>query len=434
MTRFTLSLLAVLAVATPALAQVTALPGGESGRIDDPAEESQLRTVARGVLFVPRTVIGVVFAPIELGMWALDRYQLADRAKRLFFNDAGTIGLFPTARLESGFGLNVGARFVHRDLFGASERLSVDGGTGGRFRQLGTLALRSGDRFGKHLSLELEGTYERRPKDVFYGIGNGDGDEARFRQRVARVTTVADVRVIDELHLRAAGALADFEYGQSDVGTPIMEVFQHERIVGFDGSRRIYGELELRWDTRRRASIWDPAAIPAAGTLAAVFAGHSSALDGRPSFWRYGADFQHFLRVAEGPRVFAVRAHLEAVTGKLEQVPFGELPRLGGKSQLRGYPADRFRDRIATVGSFEYRWDLMRNLSASAFVDAGRVHRSLSDLSVDELRVGYGIGIEAVTEESFLARVSLASSIDGGVFVDFSLDPVFELDRRVQRQ
>ena len=118
------------------------------------------------------------------------------------------------------------------------------------------------------------------------------------------------------------------------------------------------------------------------------------------------------------------------MSGDLAEVPFNELPRLGGAQRLRGYPLDRFRDRIAVVGSAEYQWDLSRALSASLFADAGRVYRAASELSLDHLRVGYGVAIEAHSDERFVARLSLASSIDGGVFVDVSLDPVFDIAER----
>jgi len=101
---------------------------------------------------------------------------------------------------------------------------------------------------------------------------------------------------------------------------------------------------------------------------------------------------------------------------------------------LRGYASDRFRDRIAMVGSVDYSWDLAPTISASLFVDAGRVQRSLEDLETSDLRVGYGMQVDLHTSRSFLARAQIASSVDGGVFFNFGLDPVFELDGRVERR
>jgi hypothetical protein len=427
------------------------LPGSESGRVDPiDAGDSTLRRIGRGLLFLPRVTLGIVLAPVRAGVWANEEYHLYDRAYDVFFNDDGTMGLYPTVRLESGFGLNVGARFVHRDLFGAREHLGVFAGTGGRFRQITSASLRTGDRLGKRFALEVEGEYEQRPKDAFYGIGNGDPGvaqprpvdpridvtaiEARHRQRLARVAGVASVRVASALQLRAAGALTDLEFERSDSGVPIDEMYLPAGLVGFGGVRHAYTELELRWDSRRPASVWDSEASRGTGWFASVYAGRVTRLDAGPDFWRTGADVQRFWRLDQGPRVLVTRLYGEAVTGTRDEVPFTELPMLGGNTLLRGYPIDRFRDRIAGLASAEYQWDLTRNISGVVFLDAGRVFAAPGELTIEDLRVGYGVGIEARTRRSFLMRASLATSVDGGVFANLAFDPVFDLDKRVERR
>jgi hypothetical protein len=432
------------------------VPGAESGRTDggDAEGDSVLRRGARGVLFVPRLAITVALSPIRLGAWAYDRYHLVDLYYRVFFNDAMTIGLVPTAAFESGFGLSAGARFVDRDVFGAHEHLSVQASTGGRYRQIYGAALRSGDRLGSRLGLELDGEYELRPQDPFYGIGDHDSSavpampvdpqvdptavETRYRERIARVAGVADVRIVDQLHLRSSSELTDRTFGPSDHGRSIERVYDRGMLVGFGGIRIAYTELELRYDSRGRKSPYEPRPFYAVGSLAAVFGGISHRLDGAPDYWRYGIDLQHFLRVAEGPRVVSLRLRGEAVSGSLAEVPFSELPRLGGADDLRGYPTDRFRDRVAAVGSVEYAWDLSEWVSASLFVDAGRVYRTIGDLAGDQagdrMRVGYGVALQGHTDRSFGLQGSVSSSIDGGLFLNLSFNPVFALDERVRRR
>jgi hypothetical protein len=422
----------------PTAAEVAAapLPGAESGRADpiDPGD-SIGRRIGRGFLLVPRSVFNVVFSPFRGAIWALERYQLKERSKEIFFNDEGTVGLYPTARIESGFGFNLGVRFVDRDLAGRGEKLSLNAGTGGRYRQVYMASLGTGERLGKRVFLQLDGEYEQRPKDRFYGVGNGDDAPlARYRQRIARVAGVLDVRTVGPLRARVSAAVKDVDFDRSDTGEPIDELYPPEQLIGFEGVQHVYGELDVRWDTRRPASPWQPEILHAAGSLLAAFAGRVRALDGGADFWRVGADLQHFIAVGEGPRVLSGRFHIEAVDEASDEVPFSELPRLGGKTYLRGYPADRFRDRVATVASVEYQWDLTRILSASLFVDAGRVSRDLPSLDPDQLRVGYGVALEGHTERSFLIRAMLASSIDGGIFLDVAFDPVFDLEARTVRR
>lgn len=397
-------------------------PGNESGRADTPDESDGAGTWAlRGVLFVPRVAVTVVAAPIEGSAWAIERYQLLERAQRLFFNDAGTFGIFPTFQLESGFGLNIGARMVHRDLFGAHEHFDLRTSGGGRYKGRVATELTSGDRFGR-TQLELGGEYEKRPDDPFYGIGNDDmAVETNYRHRLIRGRGAVDVRVVSDLHVRGAGAVTDHAFSTDDG----MEV---------SDSRNAYGELEVRWDSRGRANDYEPISIISTGSLLALWGGRVTALDDGADFYRYGLDAQQFFRIGPGPRVIAIRSHAEAVTGTLDEVPFNELPRLGGKDVLRGYATDRFRDRVAMVGSVDYQWDLTASMSASLFVDVGRVQSALDDLEANDMRVGYGMQIDLHTARSFLARASIASSIDGGVVFNFGLDPVFEVDGRVERR
>jgi hypothetical protein len=427
-------------------------PGDESGRLDevDPGDSAS-RRVGRVLLFVPKVLFNVAMTPVRGGLYLFERYQLDLRFKQIFFNDAYTIGLYPTASFETGFGLNAGARFVDRDLFGDREHLSILAGYGGIFREVARAQLRSGDRLGSHVQLELVGEYERRPQDAFYGIGNGDKQtvappmlvdpltdatavSTRFRQRLLRAAAIADVRPTGSFHAIASGALVDHQYGPGETGTSIDMVYDPRDLVGWGGSQYLYSELELRWDARKAADLWEPRPVLASGSLASVFAGRAFRQDGGVDYWRYGVDLQQFIHLGAGPRVLIGRLHGEGVSAARDQIPFADLPELGGASVLRGYPLDRFRDRVAAAGSIEYRWDLSRLFDAGLFVDAGRVYPSLADLSLDHLRMGYGVALEMHSERGFLLEGSVASSLEGGLYLNLSLSPVFDLDPRVRRR
>lgn len=410
------------------------VPGAESGRVDPVHGDSRARRVARGLLAFPSGVYQLVMAPIRGGVWAWDRYEIRRRTRDIFFNDDGTIGLYPTARLESGFGVNVGARFMHRDVLGAGERLTAYAGTGGRYRQIGHVELRSGDRLGDLVELEIDVEYERRPKDVHYGIGNDGGVEGRFRQRIARAASVLEIALVDSVAARGSLEVKDVELARSLEGPPIDDVLTPDELVGWGGIRLGYAELALAWDTRRAASPWLPAAIHSTGWLVAGFAGPAAALRDGATFWRLGVDGQRFVGLGEGPRVVIGRVHVEGVVGDGGDVPFTELPRLGGKSNLRGYPDGRYRDRVAALASVEYEWALSRAVTASLFVDAGQVFRSRPDLDPGAVHVGYGAAVQGYTRRSFLVRLMVASSIDGGLQLDIAFDPVFDLDPRVNRR
>jgi hypothetical protein len=412
------------------------LPGDESGRIDTRAEDSFLRDVGQAVLIPPRIVLEVALAPVRAGFYVYERYQLSERFKLLFFDDSNTYGMYPTVIVDASYGLTLGARAVHRNLFGAHERLSFLGAGGGEFRELGKLTLRSGDRFGPRTHLDVGADYEQRPRDAFYGIGNAvDPIKARHRQRIMRARTTLDVQAVSHLHVRPAGVLTDIEYDRASGDVPIDELYMPSTLTGFTtGIRNVYGEVELRWDSRRLAS-YDSHALYERGWLLGGFAGRVHQLgDMGDDYWRYGGELQAFLPLGRGPRVLMTRLRAEAVTGAIDDVAFTQLPQVGGKAIMRGYARERFRDRLAIVSTGEYSWDLSRWLAASVFVDVGRVYGGWRELHYEDLRLGYGVSLQMHMSRRFLSGISIASSVDGGVFVDFSFDPVFDIDPRVEQQ
>lgn len=406
-------------------------PGDESGRTDGGERDSTARKLARGVLALPRAAFDLVFTPVDKGVWAFERYHVAERTRRLFFNDAETFCVYPIGSFESDFGVSGGGKLVAG--LGLREQLRLQGTFGGRYRHRVAGSVRA-YRLDDRLALELRGELDTRPEERFQGIGNlDDAIEARFRQELARGAASADVRVAGDLHVRLDGTVTDLEAAPAATGTDITTVYPMSTLVGFDGYRHLYGEVELAWDSRRRARRWESRSLYATGWLASAFAGRVAMEHGR-DFWRYGGDVQHFVRLGTGPRVLALRLHGEAVTGAYQDVPFVELPALGGATLLRGHATERFRDRVAAFGSIEYEWDLARTLFASLFVDAGRVYGAVADVELADLRYGYGAALELHGGKAFWLRGSVASSTDGGVFVNLSFDPVFDVDPRTVRR
>jgi len=435
---------------SPSVAEVAGPPpGDESGRADpiDPGD-SALRMVARGALVVPKLALELTLSPVRGLVWADDRYDLSTLYYRTFFNVDRTIGLFPTATYESGFGFSAGARFEDRDVFGAHDSLAVQATTGavsGETYREGLLAsVNTGDRLSRRVRLELDANFDRRPSDPFYGIGNGDlvmqpaspidprvnatAVDTSHRYQEEQIALSAEVQPVGDLHVLAKGELTQLRFEPGTEGPPIDQVYDPAGLVGFQtGVRHAYGELEVRWDSRRRASVWEPRDVHAAGSLAAAFIGRVDGLDGAADFWRYGVELQHDWEIAKGPRVLALRFHGEGVTGSLDQVPFAELPALGGSPFLRGYPFLRFRDRVAAVGSVQYEWALSHIVDAYLFSDAGRVFSSLDSVTPAGMRVGYGIGLDLHGDDgAFEAEASLASSIDGGVYLTLSFNPALD--------
>ena len=415
----------------------------------------KLRFVPRALLFVPRIALEIAGAPVRASLYAYDRYEVKARARDIFWNDTGTVGLYPVFDIQTDYGLTAGARFIHRDLFGEMERLSMRASFGGIYNQQYTASVHSGDRLGP-LRLELKGEYEIDPRERFMGIGNGDevaeldmpvdpyaepvAIDSRFRQRVARGFGRARLRIVGPLSVRATSGVLRKRFEQpsrGDIppGTDIAEHYQVEELAAWEqGTSYTYNELELRYDSRRNGDPWEPASVPSTGWLVAGFAGVARGFAGAPTrYTLYGGDLQRFIRLGANPRVLTLRLMAQEVRGDTDEIPFVDLPRLGGPTLLRGYERDRFRDRAMALGSAEYLWDVGRLWAAYVFTDAGRVYPRLQDAALEDLRVGFGGGLQFHSAKSFIARLNLASSIDGGIFFNFSLDPVYDPTARVER-
>jgi hypothetical protein len=442
--------------AEPTLTETTAqdvqgapLPGNESGRIDPPAKDSTARVVARYALFVPKVAWELVNAPIRTAIWADEYYALTPLYYSLFYNHDQTLSVTPTATYATGWGLTAGARFLATDLMGEREHLLISASIGQTYRSEVIGEIDSGNRFGR-VRLELGADFNRRPNVPFWGIGNNDRVTAQpmdvdafndnvafqteYRDQTSRVYGVVHTELTDTLYVDAAISAANLLTNPSvnTGGQPsVQQVFMPSTLTGFGvGVNHVYPELTLIWDTRRTHSRWEPPTATSLGSLVMLYAGEAFQDRNLSAFFHYGFDLQQFFRLGVLPKVLTARLHGEAVSGNLNQVPFQELPMLGGDTYLRGYPYARFQDRLAAVATLQYGWDLSLYADAFLFVDAGRVYHEYSELSVSDLKCGFGVGINLHSDRSFLVVGTLGTSIDGGVVVTAAFNPVFENHRR----
>ncbi len=368
--------------------------------------------IPRTLFFIPRWVLWSAGQPVRGGAWAYEHYELEKWWYRVFFNAEQTFGIYPTINYDSTFGFSAGARLIDRDLFGEGEYLKLRVNAGGRAKQAYGIAFNTGDRI-PHVVFDLDTSYERRPDEPFYGIGNDADTEMRLQENLFRGVVGAQVPLAGPLSFRVANAIAIREIMGIDVN--------NDRVEG-----------ALIYDSRRPTSIYASPLLDATGWFASVYGGVTRGFSDDPSnFTSYGAEVQRFFDLYHGSRVFALRVLVEAVNGG--PVSFVDLPRLGGPEFLRGYPSGRFRDHALTLATAEYTWELHNYFAAYTFVDAGRVWPSLSDFDFADPRVGFGIGVEWHTQHTFMGRVQLAGSKDGDFLVDLVVAPAFPRRERIGR-
>ena len=420
-------------------------------------EGGGLLWIPRVLLFIPRWALTLINYPIQGAVYVVDRFELPRLVEDVFFDDTRTYGLVPTAFIETGFGLNIGAHFTHRNLFGQWESLRIDMGFGGRFSQNYRLRLDTGDRFGPRWRLMLDGGFEAVPNYFFFGIGSnpdeallGDvnapidpyADDTAVRTATERDQGDARLRVMHKLSDRVALTFSGSwrfqtydDVGSSEDDPGLFDVYDPValRLVS-DDLHMLYGEVDFTYDSRRPAEFVWPA-TPSTGWRGTVFIGYNRILrEGATGFARGGLDLVRNWDLYKGTRVLVTRLYTEAVTGPIEEIPIFELPALGGPTLLRGHFRDRYRDQAVAMVSAQYNWILSNTISTFLFVDAGRAFRRLDGFFEDDaVRVGFGGGIQFQNLQSVLGRLQFAASTEGDFLFALQFDRGDEVRPRTAR-
>jgi outer membrane translocation and assembly module TamA len=144
---------------------------------------------------------------------------------------------------------------------------------------------------------------------------------------------------------------------------------------------------------------------------------------GEYTFLHHGVEATGYFDLYAGSRVLVLRGVVEGVEGKTENIPFSELPRLGGPSRLRGYPLDRFRDEKAVVGTVEYHYPIHQYVAGALYADVGRVAESYDELfEGGGWNTGFGAGFIFRSRDNVVFTFDVAYG--DGVQFHFTTDPL----------
>ncbi len=391
--------------------------------------------VPRAILAVPRYTLKILLFPVREGIEFLDRHAVVEKVVDLLYNDARTAAVVPTVSIDSYFGPTLGAKAFHEDLAGYDEYASVEAKFGGMYK-LGTQLYFRADHFrGSRLWLESVARFESEPGLLFQGIGHADAEPAGggLNVRSASVATRYSQqrwlslfragyslgRPGELLKLGATGVynVRDFSVKQRGRDPSIEQVYDMSTLVGFDDRvATLETDLNLIIDLR------DVADATASGGYLELFAGRVPRLGGNYSFWHHGAEFTGYIDLYRRTRVLALRAFIEGVEGKDQDIPFADLPRLGGPNRMRGYARDRFRDEKAAVGTVQYNYPVHQYVAGSLFVDVGRVEHSYADFFDARWKTGVGGGFIVRSRDRQLFTFDIAYG--DGIHFHLTTDPL----------
>jgi hypothetical protein len=254
----------------------------------------------------------------------------------------------------------------------------------------------------------LEGSYQWRPRENFYGLGQDSVKEQRTNFSLRQ--TWAGVRAELEPH---SGVLFGAEYRtawlQAGPGSNPALASPDAVFPGLPG----YGEQTR---VRSLGSYLNLDGIRGEYQLGGAIHLGASYQEGlgasRLSYFNYEGQLEGRLPVAHGRSAFVGQATIELTRrrGGSDPIPFYMLPHIGGSSTLRGFRLDRFYGANLFLLSLEYRYRLHPNFDATPFFDEGQIFDRTEDLSWLDWHRNYGFGFRYHTETGTVLRLEIGHS------------------------
>ncbi|MBL8744190.1 MAG: BamA/TamA family outer membrane protein [Myxococcales bacterium] len=394
----------------------------------------------RAIFAVPNAFIGVLFTPLREGLRYVEKHHVIERVEDfLYLNDEHTAAILPVITLSTFFGAQIGVQAFHDNLGGHGESARIKASWGADREQQYVVSFKADQVGGTPLWVESITTFEDHPSIRFYGIG-GDASreelvrradprevsvrtlyaEQRFRQLLTVGATFGEPG--KEGQVGARGRFKAYEFSEPrgfkpDVDRRLEDVYETSKVVGYD-DEPLVSELEAVANVVLR----DPTGKSGHAFVGEAYGG--GALPFRDyRYAQFGASVTGFIDLFHGNRLLVLRAVYQAVAGPSENIPFVELPSLGGPHRLRGYPQHRFLDEKAFVATVEYQYPVHEYLAGTLFFDAGEVSENFDGL-FDNPNFHFGGGGGLIVRKK--EKVYLSAEIAGGegVQVVLTTDPL----------
>ena len=397
-----------------------ALPPGQEQRalpdgLEAPSDQPWL-WLPRVLLF-PLYVASefLVRRPLGVLLTLEEKYHLHERYYDLLtFGPEHAIGIFPTARLDLGQHVTLGAFAFWNDVGGGPSDLRLEGVTGGLRKWNVTGAWRY--RFPEGTQLAAMAAAFRTPDRPFHGFGPSSPNASRvYDESAVDVRTTLSAALAPNLGWNVYGGHQWKTYRPAP-GEALASPGLEPAPAFDDGFSALYVGVGLGLDTRRPRLTPAPRAPSdfehRSGTgiaLDARFDLHEGlrprrAAEGQaravPRWIDYGASLQGTVDLTGTQRRLGAElavAFADPLPGAGE-VPFSELVWLGGAHPLRGFHDHRLLDRSAAVGTLTYRWPIWVYLDGNLHYALGNVFgEHLAGFDAGLLRSSFGVGASSAS-------------------------------------
>jgi outer membrane protein assembly factor BamA len=322
----------------------------------------------------------------------------------------------PILMYDTDIGFGYGAKVFLLNYFGKRESFDIilfNSTKGERWYRLvfsiPDFELRQGKRYPFAVDVVVD--YDKWIKSSFFGIGahaNVDQREYFTREPFEFGATVS--RGFSETFVGQGGLRYKSirQYNFSDTS----RLRQLPPALNAGTVRYISVFLSLRYDNRNSF------VNPSNGFVVQGEFEHAPALiDPDVSFNRSTFRVMQYIPVRGDGLILATRAVLQHIAGT--DLPIQLLLPIGGGSTLRGYPQDRYLDRLSLVTNTEVRFRLYRRLGGVAGIDAGRVASSIGDVRLSDWVWSPVVGLR-YHFDTFIVRIDTGFSSESfGLYFNF---------------
>ncbi len=265
--------------------------------------------------------------------------------------------------------------------------------------------------------------YEADGSNRFFGLGRDShaGDQSGYvskssvGQAAVGLNFAKAWRATVGLRARRLSTAENIIPGLSDLAQ------RFPMVPGIGRQDTVAGQFRLLWDTR------DSPITPSLGSSGEFFTESTiNDLGSHSDFVRYGLEGKRLFPWAHHPKETTVIHGLyEWANGS--NIPFYELPSIGGRDTLRGFGEGRFIDRGRVVLNIEQRhtfatlamMGIQTNFEIAPFFDLGSVFPTAPQIERRNFLPVYGAAFRAAVKPNVVGDVELGVGKEGtAVFVD----------------
>jgi len=339
--------------------------------------------------YVVRAPIGAVATAAEKGSWGPAVFNF------FAFGPDHKGGIFPTFFLNFGFRPSIGLHFFWNDTFVTGNKVTADAAWGGS----NWITLGIGDRFSfsKASSIAVEAHWNRRPDNLYFGIGPETTTDFKSRYgtdvvggSLTYLYAVRAARIETGVHLTRT-VFRDYSCCSDPTLAQRVERGELPAPPGFQENTTAAGlSLRASIDTR-------PPDLNRSGVRVGVAVAPSvDVTRGFDRSWiQYGAGVEGSWDVNGRGRILSlgVLAEFADPLGS-QDVPFTDLVTVGGAEPFVGFLHGRLRDRSAIGAQLSWRWPVFAYLDGVAGVSFGNVFGAhLQNFRWDDLRLSAELGV-----------------------------------------